>query len=362
LHVDAIDDTVSIGTTTSDSAVKLLIVEDGDQDVVLRMYSTPNSGTQYDSRLELLGQSGTLDEGLQLMYDNSVGDVYFKQLYNSLTTEVAIHFSTGAFTDALTITGNGNLGVQMTASDAYELDVNGSSRFKTALSVGRADSNAGAPAIFAGATGGSNGAGGYLSNFRVGNQLLQADTFEITPSDGTQGALTWKSTPALAIQGSENRVAINTLQFGGTDTTVSPQVQREYQLNIQGDININGLVFQNNAEFVTSRWTESDNELDIYRESKVWINPDSSVAGFTGNPDYDLQLGGGGNDGHFGLHGVMYIRDTPQWIDTTGIIKNSANTLSENVIIPANANAMSIGPITIQPGITVDVVGNWVIM
>jgi hypothetical protein len=58
----------------------------------------------------------------------------------------------------------------------------------------------------------------------------------------------------------------------------------------------------------------------------------------------------------------MYIRDTPQWIDTTGIIKNSANTLSENVIIPANANAMSIGPITIQPGITVDVVGNWVIM
>jgi len=367
LHVDATDDTVSIGTTTSDSAVKLLIVEDGDQDVVLRMYSSYNVGggpNQRDSIIQLLGQDGTTDEGLELKYDNSVGDVYFKQLYNSLTTQVAMHFSTGAFTDALTITGNGNLGVQMTANDAYELDVNGSARVKTAVQVGRADSNAGAPVIYAGATGASSGTpGNYLSNFRVGNQLLQSDTFEITPSDGAvAGGLTWKSTPALAIQGSENRVAINTLLFGGTDTTVDPQVQREYQLNIQGDININGLVFQNNAEFVTSRWTESANELDIYRESKVWINPDSSVNGFTGDPDYDLQIGGGGNDGHLGLNGVMYIRDTPQWIDTTGIIKNSANTLAEDVIIPANANAMSIGPITIQPGVVVDVVGNWVIM
>ena len=363
LHVDATDDTVSIGTTSSDSAVKLLIVEDADQDVVLRMYSSYNVGggpAQRDAVIQLLGQDGTLDEGLEIKYDNSVGDVYFKQLFNQITTGAAIRVGTGAFgDDALTITGNGNLGVQMTADDAYELDVNGSARVKTALNIARAENNGGAPAIFAGATGASDGSGGYLSNFRVGNQLLQADTFEITPSDGTQGALVWKSTPALAIQGSENRVAINTLQFGGTDTTVSPQVQREYQLNIQGDININGLVFQNNAEFVTSRWTESDNELDIYRESKVWINPDSTVAGFTGDPDYDLQVGGGNNAGHLGLHGVMYVRDTPQWIDTTGIIKNSANTIAEDVTIPANANAMSIGPITIQPGITIDVIGNW---
>ena len=363
LHVDAVDDTVSIGTTSSDSAVKLLIVEDADQDVVLRMYSTYNVGgaaNQRDAKLQLLGQDGTLDEGLEIKYDNSVGDVYFKQLFNSITTDAAIRFGTGAFgDDALTITGNGNLGVQMIADDAYELDVNGSARVKTALNIARAENNGGAPAIFAGATGASDGSGGYLSNFRVGNQLLQADTFEITPSDGTQGALVWKSTPALAIQGSENRVAINTLQFGGTDTTVSPQVQREYQLNIQGDININGFVFQNNAEFVTSRWTESDNELDIYRESKVWINPDSTEAGFTGDPDYDLQVGGGNNAGHLGLHGVMYVRDTPQWIDTTGIIKNSASTIAEDVTIPANANAMSIGPITIQPGITIDVIGNW---
>jgi len=363
LHVDATDDTVSIGTTSSDSAVKLLIVEDADQDVVLRMYSSYNVGgaaNQRDAVIQLLGQDGTRDEGLEIKYDNSIGDVYFKQLFNSITTDVAIRFGTGAFGDnALTITGNGNLGIQMEADDAFELDVNGSARIKTALNIARAENNGGAPAIFAGATGASNGSGGYLSNFRVGNQLLQADTFEITPSDGTQGALVWKSTPALAIQGSENRVAINTLQFGGTDTTVSPQVQREYQLNIQGDININGFVFQNNAEFVTSRWTESDNELDIYRESKVWINPDSTEAGFTGDPDYDLQVGGGNNAGHLGLHGVMYVRDTPQWIDTTGIIKNSASTIAEDVTIPANANAMSIGPITIQPGITIDVIGNW---
>jgi len=273
-----------------------------------------------------------------------------------------MRLSTANFANALTITGNGNVGVNMTADDGFELDVNGSGRIKNALNIGRADANAGAPVIFAGATGGSAGGSNYISNFRVGNQLLQSDTFEITPNNGASGALIWKTTPALAIQGTGNRVAINTLLFGGTDTTVSPQVQREYQLNIQGDININGLVFQNNAEFVTSRWTESDNELDIYRESKVWVNPDSSVGGFTGDPDYDLQVGGGGNDGHFGLTGIMYINDSPQWIDSAGIIKTSASTLSANTTIPANTNAMSVGPITINPGVVIDVIGNWSIV
>ena len=360
LFVDSTNVNVNIGTTTSDSAVKLLVVETADQDAIFRMYATDGDR---DPRIQLLGQDG-LDssEGFEIQYDNSIGDVYFKQIFTGLTTTAAMRFSTANFANALTITGNGNVGVNMTADDAFELDINGSGRIKTALNIGRADSNSGAPVIFAGATGGSAGGGNYISNFRVGNQLLQADTFEITPNNGASGALVWKSTPALAIQGTGNRVAINTLLFGGTDTTVSPQVQREYQLNIQGDININGLVFQNNAEFVTSRWTESDNELDIYRESKVWVNPDSSVSGFTGDPDYDLQVGGGGNDGHFGLTGVMYINDSPQWIDSTGIIKTSASTLSADTTIPANTNAMSVGPITIQPGVVIDVIGNWSIV
>ena len=149
-------------------------------------------------------------------------------------------------------------------------------------------------------------------------------------------------------------------RFGGVDPEDS--TQRYYSLNIQGDLNINGLVYQNNAEFVTSRWTEADNELDIYRASKVWINPDVNVSGFTGNPTYDLQVGGGSNDGHLGLTGIMYVNDAPQWIDTLGIIKTNPSTIAEDVIIPANTNATSAGPITIPPGVTIDVLGNWSIV
>ena len=364
-HVDATDNAVCIGTTASEVATKLLITESGAQDALLKIYGQEVSGTQYDSVIQLLGQDNDAStEGFELRYDNSVGDVIFKQIYTGLTTTPAFKFSTGNFADALTITGNGNLGVQMTAADAYELDVNGNVRTKTSYTVGYANTNAGATIVFGGATGEElttiTNAQSQISNFRIGNQLTASDVFEITANDSTQGNLVWKGTPALAVQGSYNRVAINTDQFGGVDPEDS--TQRYYSLNIQGDLNINGLVYQNNAEFVTSRWTEADNELDIYRASKVWINPDVTVNGFTGNPTYDLQVGGGANDGHLGMTGILYVNDAAQWIDTLGIIKTNPNTIAEDVTIPANTNATSAGPITIPQGVTIDVLGNWSIV
>ena len=364
-HVDATDDSVCIGTTSSDSAHKLIITESGAQDAILRMYGQEVSGTQYDPVIQMLGQGNDpSQEGFELRYDNSSGEVFFNQLFAGITTTKAFIFSTANFTDALTITGNGNVGVQMTPDDAYELDVDGNIRTETSVTVGYANANAGATMVFGGATGAAlstvTDAQSQISNFRIGNQLTTSDVFEITANDGTQGNLVWKATPALAVQGSYNRVAINTDQFGGVDP--EDNTQRYYNLNIQGDININGLVYQNNSEFVTSRWTESDNELDIYRNSKVWINPDVNVNGFTGNPTYDLQVGGGNNDGHLGMTGILYVNDAAQWIDTLGIIKTNPDTIAEDVTIPANTNATSAGPITIPQGVTIDVIGQWSIV
>ena len=117
--------------------------------------------------------------------------------------------------------------------------------------------NAAASVTFlGGATGGSGG-----KNFRIGSGLGEGTgIFEITPST-SNGGNDWQNlgsgNPAIAVRGTDNAVAINTSDFGGTDTTVTPNVNRTYALNLQGDFNINGLVFQNNAEFVTSRWTEA---------------------------------------------------------------------------------------------------------
>ena len=355
LFADSTNNVVAIGTNATEAAAKLLLVEKADKDAILRMYATTNAR---DARIQLLGQDGVdTTEGFELQYDNSVGDVYFKQIYTGITTTAAYHFNTANFANALTITGNGNVGINMVANDAFELDVAGDARVQTSIQLGRYDGNSGAPMIFAGATGAETapGSGEYLSNFRIGNQLLGNDVFEITANDGSQGAVTWKSTPGIALRGTDNRVAINTIDFGGTDTTVTPNVQREYQLNIQGDININGFVFQNNAEFVTSRWTESDNELDIYRASKVWINPDVNAAGFTGNPDYALQVSGSlGVNGSTFTSGsntsVYYANGDRQYIDTYGIFKTNRNAIDEDITIPGNTNAVSAGPLTINSG------------
>ena len=51
-----------------------------------------------------------------------------------------------------------------------------------------------------------------------------------------------------------NAVSINTTATSGTDPTNN--TVRNYKLNIQGDVNFNGTLYQDNQEFVTSRWTD----------------------------------------------------------------------------------------------------------
>tara|TARA_X000000368_G_scaffold144334_1_gene113756 strand:- start:216 stop:596 length:381 start_codon:yes stop_codon:yes gene_type:complete len=126
-------------------------------------------------------------------------------------------------------------------------------------------------------------------------------------------------------------------------------------------MNINGQLFQNNSEFVTSRWTEASNNLDIYRLSRVGIKKQ--------DPTYDLHVLGGVNIEGSTFSGgqntsVLYANGVKQWIDSYGIFKANSNTVSENVTVPANVNCVSAGPITIANGYTVTInnSGNWAIV
>jgi hypothetical protein len=326
LFVDSTNNSVNIGTVTNASGVKLQVFGDAATDTILRVTAT--NGT-YDPVIQLAADSGFTNEGFELRYDNNVGDVYFKQIWTGLTTTPAYRFSTGNKTDALVITGNGRVGIFGTPNDSYELDVTGDLRASTSMVIGNAASNGGAPLLFLGSSG--------FRNFRIGNQLTANDIFEITPSTAN-GGTTWASTPAIAISGASSLVGIGTTTF--TSTATGSTVV--YKLNVEGNININGQVYQNNLPFVTSRWTQSSNGLDIHRLSKVGINK--------ANPAYTLDIGGDLN-----MTGKMYINGFAQWLDSNGIIKVSSSTLSESVTIPAGVNGMSTGPITITPGNTVTV-------
>ena len=49
-------------------------------------------------------------------------------------------------------------------------------------------------------------------------------------------------------------------------------------------------------------------------------------------------------------------------LGVNGIIRTNANTISENITIPANTNGMSAGPITIADGNTIILNGTWSIV
>jgi hypothetical protein len=229
--------------------------------------------------------------------------------------------------EGLRVISTGEVGIGRTPTAGVGLDVNGTLRALTSMTVGNAASNAGAPLLFLGSSG--------FRNFRVGNQLLANDVFEITPSTAAGGSV-WSSTPGIAVRGADGNVAIGSTTFANPGNTI------QYKLNVAGNINFTGTLYQNNEAFVTSRWTISANGNDVQRLSKVGINK--------ANPAYTLDVGGDIN-----LTGVMYVGGNAQWIDTKGIIKTSSNLISENIIIPTNTNAVSTGPLVINTNNTITI-------
>ena len=255
----------------------------------------------------------------------------------------------------LVVGGTGGVTIQNSGSN-NGLSVDNMIVGTKGLTLGTTANNDDAPLYFYGSTGGSDGAGGYLSNFRVGNGMIGNDVFEITANDGAQGATTWKSTPAIAIQGTNNRVAINTTVFSGQDQT-DPQniIDRDYSLNIDGDFNINnGNLFVDNRPFVTSRWTEAPNNTDIYRPTKVGINFTSAQ-----NPREALDI-----EGDMYITGTMKINGQAQWIDTQGVIKVGSATINQDATISSGLNAYSFGPISVGANniITIQTGASWVIL
>ena len=278
----------------------------------------------------------------------------------------------GTLSEKFRVDSDGNVGIA-TQNPTNKLHVEGDIYTSTTvttlqgITLGTTANNDDAPIYFLGSTGALvSGGPDQLSNFRMGNGMIGGDIFEITANDGSQGPTTWKSTPAIAIQGSNNRVAINSTSFSGQDQT-DPQniIDRDYALNVEGDFNINnGNLFVDNAPFVTSRWTESTNDsgANIYRDSKVGI-------GNVPAPAYQLHVKGslqieGTSKTNGQVDAVLYANGQRQWVDSYGIIKVQRTTIDEDVTIPANVVSSSIGDIVIAAGRTVTISsgGEWYIL
>ena len=238
------------------------------------------------------------------------------------------------------------IGVNINRQPDYTLEVDGTGMFNGGVYIDNANDNGGAPIYFLGSN--------TQKNFRIGNQEGFSNAFEITPSTNN-GGQSWSTTPGLLVHG-DSRVSINTDATSGTDPETS--TVRSYRLNVEGDVNFNGQLFQNNAEFVTSRWTEATNQTDIYRLSKVGIN--------TADPTNQLAITGDVNiiPGTFASGqnpNVLKANNSKLYVDSNGIFRRHNRTISENVTVANNDNCFSAGEVTIQNGTTVTVAagGSW---
>jgi len=56
---------------------------------------------------------------------------------------------------------------------------------------------------------------------------------------------------------------------------------------------------------------------------------------------------------------IISANGAKQWLDTYGVIKANKTTIDENVTIPAGTNGLTAGVVTVSPGYTVTVQGEW---
>ena len=177
--------------------------------------------------------------------------------------------------------------------------------------------------------------------WRVGSNAQSNNFFTFEASDAN-GGTAFTGNPVIGFDGVNNAVTINTTATSGTDPDGTV---RNYKLNVSGDVNFNGQLFQNNAEFVTSRWTEAPNGSDIYRASKVGVGFASAK-----NPNEVFEV-----DGNIRVNGKLKANGDDQWIDTYGVFKANRNTINENITVNAGTNCMTAGPITINNNITITI-------
>ena len=227
-----------------------------------------------------------------------------------------------------------NIGININRQPSYNLEVGGSGYFGGTLTL---------------QTGGDARLNYYSNSstryWRTGSNVYANNYFTWEASDSA-GGTAFSGNPALAINGTTNQVSINTTTNASTATGSTVN----YMLNVNGNVNFDGQLYQNNQPFVTSRWTESGGH--IWRLSRVGINKS--------NPTYQLHVAGnmqieGTNMVGQAVTQTLYVNDDRQWVDPYAVVKTHRNSINQTITVPANLNAMTAGGVTINSGVTVTV-------
>ena len=288
---------VGIGTTGPSS--KLHLYESTAADVILRL--TP-SNADSDPIIQLTGQGNSItDEGFEIWYDNSIGDVHLSTTFANDAASMRFHTRTGASkstsNERLTILGNGNVGINTTTptsrlavsdtGDIPYLTINttATANRRTRIQFTQ-NSNSGLELGTDYEV--ANSSSFYFYN-RVTNQAyLVVNTssfFPIGPVSVGTSNTTWASggttySPEFNVDAGSGNIAYFRTTGGGAGVTIfSP----DYLLSLDsGSVRV-------------SDFRVSGNSLSISSANHLLLNPTSNVGIGTTSPNYKLHVQGTGH-------------------------------------------------------------------
>jgi hypothetical protein len=274
-------DGTNVGVGTTSPTAKLQLVNT-DADVELRLTANNTAGTEYDPIIRLTGQSNSLAEGFRLLYDNSIGDTYFDNVYNGGDDATpAIRFRTktnGTAVNALTISHGGNVGIgtaspNFTASNRTTLDINGATSAGLGLSAGGtlygfAYANSGV-AIF-----------GSYGNFNLELQTNSTTKLTIT-GDGNVGIGTTSVTQGKLVISAPDESTISAISIRQSNSMT-------YGFDFALDQTINGRAYIYSVNNGTKNSVLEIDRQPTYPNLQL-VNSGGNV-GIGGTPSYHLDV------------------------------------------------------------------------
>ena len=301
---------VGIGNQANNPSTLLHLNSNSGAQVELRLTASGSSGNA-DPLIRFTGQSNSLTEGFVMLYDNSVGDMYFDQVYTGLAaTSPAIRFRTntnGTVVNAMNIRSNGVLETTQGLTSPAQI--------VSTVATGTA------PFAVASTT--------VVTN-------LNADLL-----DG-YSALT------LPYLGGSTNTSINSTDgvrrfyFGNNSYTAFNTADNYY--------------FQSGT---ANRATmHADGKWNFAGNGDTQTSYRMQVLGASGLNVEAVTLANGQNTS------VLRASGDAQWIDSYGVFKRNRQTVGENITVGATDNCMSAGPITINNNVTITISngGSWSII
>ena len=301
---------VGIGNQASNPTTLLHLNSDSGSTVELRMTASGSSGSA-DPQIRMTGQNNSTGEGFLLRYDNSVGDVYFDQIYDGLaTSSAAIRFRTktnGTPVEAAYFRADGGLQLQKTLRT--------NSQISSSIATGTA------PIAVTSTTECTNLNAARLQGYSASNlPYLRGDVNVYASSTDGVGRFYFANNSYTVINGN------NTIFF---------QIgQQNRGTNNDGYWN-----------FAGNGVTKSDYRVNVEGASGLSINATEALS--SGQKSTVLRATG-----------------DKQWIDSYGVFKRNRQTVDEDITVGATDNCMSAGPITINNGTTITITngGSWSIV